>query len=41
MLISSLVLVAGVLLTKYGIASILAGIGGVVTNLGLKKGDGD
>lgn len=42
MLISILVFVAGLLLTKYGIASIIAGIGGVVANLGIgKKGDGD
>lgn len=41
MLISILVVVAGLLLTKWGLASIIAGIGGVVTNLGLKKGDGD
>ena len=41
MLISILVVVAGLLLTKWGLASIIAGIGGIAANLGLKKGDGD
>ena len=41
MVLSLLVLVAGIVLTKYGLASIIAGIGGVAANLGLKKKDGD
>ena len=41
MVLSIIVLVAGIVLTKYGLASILAGIGGIAAGLGLKKGDGD
>lgn len=41
MVLSILVLIAGIVLTKYGLASIIAGIGGIAANMGLSRKDGD